>query len=171
MTVELRAYTDDELRGIAPLNVGQNHWRNPFHGFTCPVGAKLANRWAWLHWPEDMARENGENASGEVDPFEAMEHTLAVKRSGFHRAEGPQGFAAFPVVPNYSSRSEAQRKLESDWETRCRVMHESQTTITLEQKPKDTGYRPTRLVGEYDGRNTPAKFEDSEDSRRLRRGD
>ena len=43
MHIELRDYTDDELKRIPPLSVGYNHLRNPFrHLMKDPLGSELA---------------------------------------------------------------------------------------------------------------------------------
>ena len=126
--IELRDYTDDELKRIPPLSVGYNHLRNPFrHLMKDPLGSELANRWAWVHWPGDMAAANGQSCGDTLDPTDILIHDLALVDSGWHRVEHPETGAItyFPVTA----------KDVGAWEERCRTMHESQTRVAVEEKP------------------------------------
>ena len=57
--------------------------------------------------------------------FDSLLQTLAIKRSGYHRAEGPRGVALFP----HSAEDVAR------WEERCRAMHDDQVPVDVEEKP------------------------------------
>lgn len=54
-----------------------------------------------------------------LDGLAALTERLAIKRSGWHRVEGPDGVALFPSVPVHTADSPAQRKLENIWSAKA----------------------------------------------------
>ena len=53
------------------------------------------------------------------DGLAGLADKLAIKRSGWHRIEGPDGVALFPAVAVHTADSPAQRKLENAWEAKA----------------------------------------------------
>lgn len=53
------------------------------------------------------------------DGLAVLAEKLAIKRSGWHRIEGPDGVAVFPSVPVYTADSPEQRRLENAWEAKA----------------------------------------------------
>ena len=55
----------------------------------------------------------------QTDGLAGLAERLAIKRSGWHRVEGPDGVALFPNVPVYTAGSPEQLKLENLWEEKA----------------------------------------------------
>ena len=75
--------------------------------------------------------------SGQIDGLAALTDKLAIKRSGWHRVEGPDGVALFPSVPRHAADSKEQLKLEREWEQKALAMHEAQEPVWLDAKPEE----------------------------------
>ena len=73
----------------------------------------------------------------QIDGLAALSDRLAIKRSGWHRIEGPDGVALFPNVPTFTAGSPEQAKLEREWEQRALAMHEAQEPVRLDAKPEE----------------------------------
>lgn len=181
MTVEIRDYTDDELRAIPPLviepgytdenGVTRDKWlRNPFAPDGKPVTeeprATLANRWSTLHWP---SKSTGPAvADTPADPMDALLDTLDLiegktkklwwgnkeEKNGAYK--GAEGEALFPIVPVYPPDSPAQRALEDRWEQQNSTPMHTQQRHTVLDPLNSRGFRFTKL-NESD---EPMRYED-----------
>lgn len=136
--IELRNYTDAELRAIRSIKLAPDHFQNPFkHLVDNPLGSELAHRWAWIHFRDDMAAEPADdsNASG----TDLLLQQLMLRDSDFHKTEGPAGSIFFPSVPSHPPGSKAQKDAEAQWEARSNAMHAAQVATMPAPKPLEGG--------------------------------
>jgi hypothetical protein len=174
MTVEIRDYSDDELRAIpaievAPGELGADGIRrgrelsNPFKG----VDDDLAHRWSQLHWGEKPAVA-APTSFDMADPFGGLLDTLGTLSGNrlFHEVKNADGEVVSIHALGVNPRDPVA---VAAWEKSCQEMHQSQTLILPPEKP-GAPMRKAPVV-EQEG---PINFEDSEESRKLRglkRGD
>ena len=161
--IEIRDYTDDELRAIEPITLDPGELgadgtrrgrtlRNPFTPDGKPVAdeprATLANRWSSLHWPSKSAGPAVAETS--ADPMDVLMERLDVidgktKKLWYASNENPaykdaEGAALFPIVRSFAPDSPARRALEDEWEQRSIEMHRDQVAVVLDPLSPD-GFR------------------------------
>lgn len=119
-----RRYSDADPLALMPVEVGPNHFENPFKADVVAnvVGAvELARRWSKLHWPECYSQTT------EIDdPFEQMQSAIAMRRAGFQRADGPQGVGIFPITAVD----------ETDWEQNAIIQAKASMRAVIIPRPK-----------------------------------
>lgn len=171
--IEIRNYSDDELRAIEPVTVNPGELgadgirrgrelSNPFKG----VDDDLAHRWSQLHWAEKPAV--AAPALDMADPLGGLLDALGAMSGNrlFHEVKNANGevVGVHPIGVNPKDRETVEA-----WERSCQEMHRNQTMILPPDKPGAPMQR--KSVAES---TEPVKFEDSEESRKLRglkRGD
>lgn len=177
MSIEIRDYTDNELKAIPPITLDPGELgadgirrgrtlRNPFLPDGQPAEdeprATLARRWSQLHWNKPSALAP---AFDMADPLDALMERLDVidgkTRNLWHEVRNVDGalVAVHPLV----CRDVA------DWESGLAALMQSQTLVLPPERPGQPFQ--TEPVAE---RTEPRRFEDSDESKRMRgltRGD
>ena len=171
--IEIREYTDDELRAIEPITVNPGELgadgirrgrelSNPFKG----VDYDLAHRWSQLHWAEKPAV--AAPALDMSDPFGGLLDAIGAMSGNrlFHEVKNADGevVGVHPLGVNSRDKDAVEA-----WEKSCQEMHQSQKMILPPEKPG----QPLRTVPVAES-TEPQKFEDSDESKMLRglkRGD
>lgn len=132
----MKNYSAAELRAMPAIQVGPDHLRNPFASVSdTKEGIELSRRWAHIHWPEVFEDSNADDS--DIDPFDLLRASLDTQRL-WHKAEGPQASAFFPV----------QARDVAAWEARSEKMHAAQDVsgAVPEPKPLEPGIRSKRTV-------------------------